>query len=118
MGRLEFQVFVLGKDLMAHQFGCVFHTVDVFADPVQRLQIAQTAFALFDVGFDHITLPALLAVALCTFLQFGFDEIGNCGRKKLCAQTFGQFSGQACVANQKPFFDKAGADGIIFACKA
>ena len=36
------------------QFLEVAHAVDVFGDPEQRVQVAQTAFAVLDVGLDQI----------------------------------------------------------------
>lgn len=48
--------------------------VEVFPDPVERLEVAQPALALLDVGFEHIALAALPLVALAAFLELGVDE--------------------------------------------
>jgi hypothetical protein len=34
------------------QFGRIAHLVDIFADPVERVQVAQAALALLHVGLD------------------------------------------------------------------
>ena len=53
-GTLEAAEFVGGEEPRLHQFPRPRHPVIVFADPEQRMQITQTAFAVLDVGFDQI----------------------------------------------------------------
>ena len=64
----EVAVFLAGQQPGADQFGNVADVVDIFADPVQRVQIAQSAFALLNVGFDHV---AAIAQPLVTFVALG-----------------------------------------------
>jgi hypothetical protein len=45
------------------------HLVDVFADPVERVQVAQPAFAFLDVGFDNIAAVALPLVPFIALAQ-------------------------------------------------
>jgi hypothetical protein len=58
----------------------------VFRDPVERLQVAQAALALLDVGFQHVALAALLAMARAAFLELGLDELAHRAVEELLAQ--------------------------------
>ena len=46
-----------------------------FGDPEQRMQIAQTTFALFDIGFDDIARCTKARMALVPLGEFLLDEI-------------------------------------------
>ncbi len=52
----------------------VLHPVEIFGDPEQRVQIAQTALAFLDVRLDQIARVAGLAVALVALGKLGRDE--------------------------------------------
>jgi hypothetical protein len=57
------------------------HLVDIFADPVKRVQIAQSALAIFHIWFDHIAAVAHTLVALVAFDHFfGGRNLGRCLR--------------------------------------
>ena len=75
-GAAEGGVFIMGQQARLHQTRGIRHPVQIFADPVERLQITQAALALFHVGLQHIALPALAFMAFGAFLQLGFDEFG------------------------------------------
>ena len=64
--RSEIRELFICKNTDGHQIGCVLYTVNVFADPKQRLQIAQPAFAFFYVRFNNIAL-ALFDMACISF---------------------------------------------------
>ena len=49
---------------------------EILGDPEQRVEIAQAALALLDVGLDQIARGALAAVALVAFGELGGDEFG------------------------------------------
>src|ERR1700709_2243134 len=53
------------------------HAVDIFRDPEQRMQIAQAALAVLDVGFDQITRLSGAAVTLLALGELGGDELGR-----------------------------------------
>ncbi len=77
------------------------------------MQIAQAAFALFHVWFDHIALAALFAVAGAAFFQLGLDEFRAGAVEKIVPQGFFQFIGQRGITRQIAFFQQGGADGKI-----
>ena len=53
----------------------VAHAIDVFGDPEQRVQVAQAALAVLDVGLDQIARLAGAAVALLALGELGGDEL-------------------------------------------
>ena len=57
------------------QFAGIADLVDVFANPVKRMQIAQTALAFLDIGFDHVAAVAQFLVPLVALGQFLGDEL-------------------------------------------
>ena len=111
-------VFLGGKHLAFDELGSLFDTVHIFPDPVERLQVAQPAFALFDVGFNHIALAALLAVPLGALIELGFDKVGRSGLEQVLPQLFTQITRQARVTGKIAVFNKAGADCVIVGGKA
>ena len=50
--------------------------VEVLADPEQRLQVAQAALALLDVGLEQVARAALAGVALGALGELELDELG------------------------------------------
>ena len=98
------------------QRGDVIDPVEIFGDPIERLQIAQPAFALFDIGLQHITLPALFAVPRGTFIKLCLDELRAGAGEKLVAQCVLQFGSQRRIARQIAHFQEGRADReILFA---
>ena len=61
-----------GEQANIHQFGSGGHPMDIFADPVERLQIAQAALAFLHIGLDNIATVAhfhMAGIALGQFLR-------------------------------------------------
>ena len=75
LGPAECQVFLAGQQTDRDQFGRVAHLVDVFADPVERVQVAQRSLALLYVGFDDIAAVAHALVAFLALGQLFGDEL-------------------------------------------
>ena len=74
-GPAEGAIFLARQQAHIHQFGGIAHLVEIFADPVERVQIAQAALALLDVGLHHIAGIAELAVAFAAFRQLFGDIV-------------------------------------------
>ena len=51
--------------------------VEIFGDPEQRLQVAQAALALLDVGLDQVARAARRGVALVALGELGGDELAR-----------------------------------------
>src|SRR5262247_2752650 len=56
-------VFARVVDAVRDELLAVAHAIDIFGDPVERVQVALPAFAVLDVGLDQITRLAGAAVA-------------------------------------------------------
>ena len=69
-------VFVAVEHAALDQFLGLAHAIDVFRDPEQRVQVAQAALAVLDVGLDQIARLAGAAVALLALGELGGDEFG------------------------------------------
>src|SRR2546422_806890 len=53
------------------------HTINVLRDPEQRVQVAQPAFAVLDVGLDQIARLSGAAMAFFALGKLGSDEFGG-----------------------------------------
>ena len=76
-GAHEDVIFVLGEDLGRHH---IFQRLrrngmHVFDDPIERLKVSQTAFALFDIRLNQIARIALARVAIVALFQFVSNEL-------------------------------------------
>ena len=98
---------------MGHQFLGRFGAVHVFRDPVERLQVAQPALALFHIGFDHVPLAALFLVPLVAFGELGFDEIGGGVLEEVLPEPGIERSIELRVAGQVAVFQKGRADRVV-----
>jgi hypothetical protein len=72
--------------------------MQVLADPVQRLQVAQAALALLDVRLQHIALAALPLVPLGPLGQLRLDELRPRVAEEIGPEPLGQFGRQRRVA--------------------
>ena len=99
-GLLEGLVFVLGEDTMLDQVGGVLDMIEIFADPIERLQIAQPAFAFLDVGLDQIAAFALAGMARIALGQLGLDEILAAAGGDLVPEFLAQLVIERAVAPQ------------------
>ena len=89
--------------------------IDVFRDPEQRVQVAQAALAVLDIGLDQIARLSGAAQALLALGQFRGDELGRAALHDLLVEARDQFVVQRLVAGQKPGFQDRGADGHVAA---
>ena len=68
--------------------------VEVLGNPEQRLQIAQTALAFFDIWLDQISRAAVTGMPGLAFGQLGFDKLGAGPVKQFAPQPVFQLVGQ------------------------
>ncbi|CAM5360045.1 hypothetical protein FALB51S_01567 [Frigidibacter albus] len=115
---LELQVFLGREQPGADQLRHFLDIVQVLGDPVERLKVAQAALALLDVGFQHIALAALTAVAFGAFGQLGLDEFRPGAAEQLVAQPLVQFGRQPVVTGQEAVLQQGRADGDVLGAKA
>ncbi len=107
---LEGLVFVAAEHVVVDKIGGVVDVVKIFSDPIERLQVAQAALALLDVGLDEIAAFALALVALAALGQFGRDEILARAGRHFRPEAFAQFVVKIHVAPKVAGFEKGGAD--------
>ena len=88
--------------------------VDIFPDPVERLQIAQAALAFLDVGFNHIAAVAHAFVPGIAFGQLLGEELALAAFDNLVPEPGAQFFVKRLFAPHQPAFEQRGADGEVF----
>src|SRR5262245_39241006 len=91
----------------------VLDAVKILADPIERLQIAQPALAVLDVGLDEIAALALAAVAFVALGKLGFDEVVAAAGRDITPEFLLELVVQFAVAPEIARFQKRRADGEI-----
>ena len=92
----------------------IVNAIEILADPVESLQVAQASLSLFDIWLDKIAAFALTTVARLTFGEFRLDERFFRTVHHLVAKTGVQFARERRFAPQKTCFKKRGANGHVF----
>ena len=110
LGALEPAIFLGGQQASANQFGRLLHAVDIFADPVERVKVAQAALAVLDVGLDDIAAVAHPLVALVALGELGGDELARRTAHDLGAEPLASVDRQRLVAPEIARFKQRGAD--------
>ena len=111
----EGAVFLRVEHAALDQFVGGADAIDVFRDPEQRVQVAQAALAVLDIGLDQIARLSGAAQALLALGQFRGDEFGRGALHDLLVEALDQFVVQRLVAGQEPGFQDRGADGHVAA---
>ena len=101
------------EDALLDQLLGLAHAVDVFGDPEQRVQIAQTALAVLDVGLDQIARLSGATVSLLALRELGGDELGTVPCVTSLSKRVDQFVEQLVVAEQIAQLQDGGADGDV-----
>ena len=86
LGLGEDAVLLGGEDAHPHQVLGRVGVVEVLADPEQRLQVAQAALALLDVGLEQVARAALAGVALGALGELQLDELRAGGVEELAPE--------------------------------
>src|SRR6516225_2263035 len=89
------------------------HAIDVFGDPVERVQVALPAFAVLDVGLDQITRLAGAPVALLALGELGGDEFRRGALHDLLIEACDQFVVKLVVAEEIARLEHGGANGHV-----
>ena len=93
-----------------HQLMRVAHAIDVFGDPEQCVEIAQSALAVLDVRLDQIARRPGPADALLALGELGGDEFGRGPGDDLLVEPGPQRLEQRPVPAQESRLDQSGAD--------
>ena len=87
LGTVEAAKFGRGQKPRADQVRRALDAVDIFADPVERVEVAKPALAVLDVGLHDIAAVAHPDVALVALGELGGDEFGRGSGDHLLAKT-------------------------------
>ncbi len=85
----------------------------VAGDPVERLQVAQTAAAFLDIRFDHERAVAEAAMARLAFGLLGGDVFGRAGGLAGGAEALMEILEQRRVAGERAGVEQRGTDGDV-----
>ena len=102
--------FVLVEHAVIDQFLDIAHAIDIFADPEQRVQVAQAALAVLHIGLDQIARLAGAAQPVLALGELGGDEFGAGALHDILVEALDQFVEQRAVAVQEARFEDRGAD--------
>ena len=91
------------------------HAIDVFGDPEQRVQVAQAALAVLDVGLDQIARLPAAAMPLLALGELGGDEFGRGALHHFLVEARDQFVIERLVAGEEARLQHGGADGHVAA---
>ena len=103
-------VFARVIDAVLDQLLALAHAVDVFGDPVERVQVAQPALAVLDVGLDQVARLAGAPVALLALGELGGDELRRGSLHHLLVEARDQFVEELVVAEEIARLEQRGAD--------
>ena len=85
--RLKERILAPVEHVVLDQLLWFAHAIDVFGDPEQRVQVAQAALAVLDVGLDQIARHSRALVALVAFGEFGGDEFARRALRDLACRS-------------------------------
>jgi len=63
-------IFIDYEQTNVDKFGRGGHFMDIFSNPIERVEIAKPTFAIFDIGFDHISAVPHAPVSIVAFHHF------------------------------------------------
>ncbi len=112
-GTQELGQLALGQQARLHEIGKAPHPVDIFADPEERVKIAQAALALLHIGFDDIARIAHAFVPRIALGELVGDKLARGERENLADEAFRRFVVNLAVAPDEARFQQGGADGEI-----
>src|SRR4029079_15396632 len=102
--------FVFVEYTAVDQFLDVVDAINVFRDPKQRVQVAQSALSVLDVGLNQIARLAGSAMALLALVELGGDKLRASALDDGFVETRHQLVEQLLVAEQERAFQDGGAD--------
>ena len=85
----------------------------MLGEPVQRVQIAQAALAVLDVGLDQVARGAGAGVAGVLLLELGIDEGPHARLQHILAEAVLEIGEQFLIAEDQACVEERGADGHV-----
>src|SRR3546814_5014841 len=87
-----------GKHLALHQRGDVVDVVEELGDPEQRVQVAQAALALLDVGLELVARAAEAVMPRLALAELGLDKLGGATRLHVLLEALAKLAVERLVA--------------------
>ena len=113
LGLGEAPGLALGNHAERHHGGDLFHPVNVFGDPEQRMKVAKAALAFLDVGLQNVTRIAGPLMPLVALGKLGFDERRPGTPGDFRPEAGAQGLEQLRLAGHQPGLQHGGADGDV-----
>ena len=112
-GLLEAHRLALGEDAALGQLADIVDLIEILGDPVERMEVAQAALALLDVGLGRVAGIAHALVALVALGELGLDEGDAAAGDQLLGEAAPQRLGQLAVAGEIAHLQDRRADGHV-----
>src|SRR5215204_6342020 len=106
----EQHVFAAVEHAFFDQFLGLAYAIDIFGDPEQRVEIAQAALAVFDVGLNQVPRLSGAAMALLPLRQLGGDKLRAAAVRYLLVEAGDKLIVKLAVAQQIASLKHRGAD--------
>ena len=113
LGALELPEFRGREQPQANEIGRLLDAMHIFADPVERMEVAKAALAVLYIGLDHISRVAHAAVALVSLGKLCSDELGRGPVDDLRAEALHRLIENSLLAPHQPGFEECGANGHV-----
>ena len=109
----EAAIFVAVEHAGLDELGLGLVGIEILGEPVQRVQVAQAAFAVLDVGLDQIARCAGAGMADILLGHLRLDEGARIAFQHLLAEAMLKIGEQRRVAEDQPRIEQRGADGHV-----
>jgi hypothetical protein len=103
-------VFARVVDAELDQLLALAHAIDVLGDPIERVQIAQPALAVLDVGLDQVARLPGAPMALLALGELGGDEFRGGTLHHVLVETDDELVVELAIAEQEARLEQRGAD--------
>ena len=109
----EAPIFLRREHAGLDEFGLGLVGIEMLGEPVQRMQVAQAAFAVLDIRLDQIARGAGASVAGVLLGELSLDERPRVALEHLLAEAMLEIGVERLVAEDEPRVEQRGADGHV-----
>ena len=109
----EAPIFVRGEYAGLDELSLSLVGIEVLGEPVQRVQVAQPALAVLDVGLDEIARGAGAGMARVLLGELRLDEGPRVAVEHIMAEPAAEFGKENLIAQDQPRVEERGADGHV-----
>src|SRR6516225_9207187 len=106
------------EDATFDQLLALRHAIDVFGDPIERVEVAQSALAILDVRLHQIARLSRPPMTLLALGKFGGDELRRAALHDLLVEARHQLVIELAIAQMITRLQHRRADGHVGFCLA